>query len=261
MKYLSALCLLLLVAGTHASESIKVYRTVVSDYDATVIVMPTDKENTYLLHFKGFEHELDDDVRQYKKILNDPKAPNAGFYFQVDGLNEVNFRNNNKETLLSGTTQPYYEATLPGKASAKLIFSHLGDYREENLLTKKYNAKQGNVISKVEAKRMIKKAQTSFEEQCGHTIKLNIDWTAFSASGEKTAPSMLASYYKALTTVCAIDSDYKQAVTSLVNLNVIPSQIDGTHRATRSGNILKLELNSKVPNVAESSYELIYNAF
>lgn len=254
------LCLLMMAASTAcnvaAEESSKVFQSYESPYDASIVISPADKKKFYYIKFNGFEHHYDNNVLLYQKIKS-----NQGYNYQLAGMKNVNVKNSQKRAMLNGTNTPYQEVLLDNDSSTRIIYSHTADIVQERQIKQQYMDRQFVVISKVEAKKLIKKANQKITKSCLTSINIDIDWAAFKTAGNKTTPSKTAAYLNGLAKICAIDADYLDAVKTIKMIQIIPSINDDIHKAVLIDNVLSLEIGTQVPNLPETSYKLLYDIF
>ncbi len=244
------------VYAKEAQESSKVYRSFGAEYEATLSIVPHNTANHYLINFEGFEHEVDGTSKLYEKIWNS-RSRNDGYYYQlVGGVNQVNFRNNNKSTLIHGTVVPYFEVSLAEKSNTKMIFSGVSNRFDEREIRGKYVLHQGLVESKVEAKRRINTALGELESACRQALEVEIDWPAFQARGMKAAPAMLQRHLQALALLCGADTDYLEAINEITSISVKPAA-EAAHAINLVGTVLSVRFSDLSPNVTEISRKLI----
>jgi len=241
-----------------AAESSKIFKSYEAEYKATVIVSPAEKKGFYYISFKGFEHDYDNSSLLYKKVKN---SDGVGVQYQLSGMNNINFKNNSHRTMINGTSIPYSEVFLDNDSITRVIYSGKADIVQERKVKQEYLDRQLTAISKVEAKSLISSAQKSFSKSCDTRVKLNISWSDFSKKGLKTTPAKTAAYFNALEKICAIDSDYFDAVKSITNIKISLSNDNEEHHAQLNGKTLTLEIGDQVPNIPETSYKLLYNIF
>ena len=230
-----------------------------SEYDASITVIPSNIKNQYYLHFKGFEHDIDSNTKLYKKVWN-TRDPKDGFYYQLLGTEQVNFRNNMKSTLIHGTIVPYFEVILSDRAPSKVLFAENADIQKVRNRKSKYLEYQNIKESKVSAKKSAYQALDALNTHCAQSTTLDIDWKAFQSKDQKVAPGMLKGHMESLTKICSIDSDYKDAVNAIRSIKLSPAETTGAHSVEIKNNVLTITLDQETPNIPDSSYKLIYNA-
>jgi len=257
-KYGLMLMASLMMAIVQANETAKTYISFAAEFEASVIIVPYDEVDHYLLHFKGFEHSFDGKTALYKKVWNSADK-GKGYRYQMAGLNSINFRSDSKMTLIGGTVYPYFEVLLDKKAPTKMLYAGKPEMKVEDIF-KQYRVQQGIVESKVEAKQLIAVAQSKFEQRCQQQITIDIDWAAFRGVELKTTPGMVQFYLESLSKICRIDSDYAAAVKDISLIEVTSAAADGSHKVTLRRDILVIELDRNTPNIADNSYQVVYEA-
>lgn len=257
MKIIFFAFFLFISSVIQAKEKTKIFKSFDSDFEAVVVVSPTDTKNYYLIDFIGFEKQSDNTFL-YVKVKNDL---GSGFHYKLAGLNEINLRNDNNKTLIYGSWVPYYTVYLDRNTVVNVLYAGLADINVKRKIKSKYLAKQGLGISKLSAKKKIKKAISKVSEICKHDFKVNIDWTTFEDKNQKSTPGMLYSYLGALGNICLLDEDYLDAVQDIHTINVQLSNDKGKHSADLKEGTLQLQIDKDVPNLIENGYETILKIF
>lgn len=241
-----------------ALEKPKIFYSFDSEFSASLIVVPAEDADTYYLNYNGFEHHYDGNTLLYKKFNNDI---GDGYYFKLLGMPDVNFKNENHKTVRSGTLVSYSNVYLDNDTVTKVIYSGTVDVVKVNKIKEQYQVRQLNVVSKVEAKKLIEKSVSSFSTTCETNITIDIDWRQFESQKLKTSPAKLAAYMNALENICTIDHDYLEVVQEIEKIRVIPSGLASKHQAKISSRVLTIEIGDDVNNLPETSYKLIYDIF
>lgn len=241
-----------------ATEASKLYKTIGADFDAQVIVAPTQQADHYLLQFNGFEHELDNQTRLYVKTLNSSNIED-GYHYLLAGSNKVNFRNNTKYRLKNGNYIPTVQVYLSNKAITNMIYSGAADILSPQKLLTKYQARQGLTENKIAAKTQIAQAQTTFSTTCNTNLSIDINWRSFENIDAETTPGMLSNYLNSLSQLCELDKDYQAEIQSIEKLIVIPSTKTTVNSISRDDNKLVISLAKNAPNVTETSYTALIN--
>ncbi|MGI5309612.1 hypothetical protein [Rheinheimera sp. WS51] len=246
------LCLIVTLLISFTSQA-KTYRSFDAEIDARLVIIPTDNNNQFLISFDGFEHPFDSQAMLYtvRDINSDPRN---GSVYQMEGTPFTNVRNNKRTTLLMGSAVPYIEVYLADRAPIKMIFTDHSDTAMIQRVKQRYEQSQGYTISKIAAKKQVKQAVSSFKNQCHPSIKVDIDWPAFSSEADKTTPAIAARYIQSLAKICLQDEDYKQAVLELNEVNFTLSEDKTTHIIKRDGAKINIGLAKDNPNNLETSY-------
>lgn len=256
-----ALFLFLLLISKYAFsaiESSKIYYSFDTEKEATLFIVPGEKEDTYYLNYVGFEHRFDGKTLLYEKLNN---HTGNGYYLKLVGMPNVNFRNDNNQTIISGTLISYSNVYLDDNSITKIVYSGTTDKAKASRVIQQYKKRQFETFSKVEAKKLYKKHLASLIDNCRADLDINIDWSRFENMGIKSAPSKLSAYLQSLEQICKIDSDYAIAIKSIKKIIVIPSQIPTSHSAKLQGSELTIKIGFKVENITETSYKLMYDIF
>ena len=87
-----------------ATETSKVYYSYDSEREAQLFIVPNEKQDTYYVNYRGFEHHFDEQTLLYKRFKNDI---GEGYYLKLIGMPNVNFRNDKDQTIISGTLVSY----------------------------------------------------------------------------------------------------------------------------------------------------------
>lgn len=243
----------LLSTSAIAAEAPKLYNSIGADFNAQVLVAPTQQAGHYLLQFNGFEHEIDGQTRLYKKSPNSNNIED-GYHYLLAGSNKVNFRNNTKYTLQSGNHVPTVQVYLANKPMTNMVYSGAADIASPRKLQAKYQERQGLTESKIAAKKQIEQAQNLFSDTCNSSLSIDIDWNSFEKIDEKTTPGMLSNYLNSLSDLCEQDKDYQTEIQSIDKLTVKASQKTGVNSITRNSKELMISLTKSAPNVTETSY-------
>jgi|GEM_PF-2176251 len=241
-----------------ATETSKVYYSYDSEREAQLFIVPNEKQDTYYVNYRGFEHHFDEQTLLYKKFKNDI---GKGYYLKLIGMPNVNFRNDKDQTIISGTLVSYSNVYLDDGTVTKVIYQGSIDKAKERRIIEKYKERQFETFSKIEAKKLYKKHLKSLNEKCGTQIVLDVAWSNFGKNNLKTTPSKLSAYLQSLEKVCLIDNDYALAVKDIKSVKVLPSSTPDTQSAELNKNELTIQLGNQVENLPEVSYEAIYNIF
>jgi len=241
---------------TQAFEHGKIYHSFDSENDARVIVVPADLDKHYYIHYKNFNHEYDNQALLYKKIKNDS---GDGFHYRLADTSRVNVRNDLNKTLIHGTLYSYSTVFLGSDSKTKIVYTGNADIVQARNVKKYYHERQLDVNGKIAAKKQIKLAKANFAESCNSDVNITIDWDAFIAKKLKASPAKLSSYLGALSKICAIDSDYLEAVNSIAKINVIPSNTANKQVVSLSDDQLTIQIANEQPNLPETSYQAIFN--
>jgi len=255
-RKLYVLLIVLCAFSINATESSKVFRSYEAQYDATTIISPAEKEGFFYIYFNGFEHHYDGNALLFQRVRN-----NSGYFYKLSGMPNVIFRSENNRAMINGTSTPYSEVYLDNETITRMLFSNKADITEERKVKKKYLERQLTMVSKVAAKNAIKAATKSFNETCNTRVAIDINWSKFVKGGFKTTPSKTPAYLDALAKICTIDADYAKAVKTVKTIKVVLSQDTDKHHAKLSGDTLTLAIGDRVPNIPETSYQLLYNIF
>jgi hypothetical protein len=254
MKHFFISILLLTFSSTSFAVTFpKIYKSFGSDFQATLVIAAHGKDEQYLIRFNGFEDSIDGKTLLYKKGWK-RKNPNRGEYYQLVGAKIINFRNDDKQTLIYGTITPYSEVYLGNKKAVKMIYSDKGTPQLYEKMITQYRETQGIMPSKLKTKKTIEQAGKDFTKACKQTIKINVDWSAFTSKNQKTTPGMVKAYVSAMTKLCNKDTDYLDALKKITELNVVPSNTKGKDKIAINGTIMSLAIDQDAPNVSETSY-------
>ncbi|WP_343817570.1 hypothetical protein [Colwellia asteriadis] len=240
---------------SYAFEHGKVYYSFDSENEARVIVVPAEEDNHYYINYRNFNHHYDNQTLLYKQIKNNI---NEGFYYQLADTARVNLRNELNKTLIHGTLYSYSTVFLDDDSKTKIIYAGDADIVQARNVKEAYHKRQLDVSSKVAAKKLIKSAQENFNSACKQAVNIDIDWNAFVSQELKAAPAKLSSYLGALSKICAIDSDYLEAVNSITQIKVSPAEDTTQQKVTLADNQLTIQIASEQPNLPETSYQAIF---
>ena len=241
-----------------AAEPAKLYHSFDAEMESSIGVVPYEGDDLYLITFSGFGHVFDGKVMLYKKQWNG-RDKRDGYFFQLLGNSRIHLRNDGKKTAIFGTTVSYSEAFLPNAAPVKMLYAGEADVLRARKVLSRYQEQQGLVKSKVEAKKLIAKAQDAFESACNQTVSLTIDWSGFQGEN-KNVPGMMYTYFDSLRKICAIDEDYLEAVNAITTIKVAAgSETADSNQAILDGSTLLIKLIKTSPNTVENSYEAIYD--
>jgi len=244
----------LLSTSAIAAEAPKTYNSIGADFNAQVLVAPSQKIGYYLLQFNGFEHEIDGQTRLYKKVLNNSRNIEDGYHYLLAGSNIVNFRNNIKRTLQNGNYIPTVQIYLADKPITNMVYSGPADISSPRKLQSKYLVRQGLSESKIAVKKQINQANSLLAKACHTSLSIDIDWDSFEKIDAKTTPGMLTNYLSSLSTLCEQDKDYQTEIQSIDTISVKASDKEATNNVTRNNKILIISLVKSAPNVTETSY-------
>jgi hypothetical protein len=255
MKILLAVAVLAAPSIALASSHGKIFYSFDSENEARVIVVPADLDKHYYINYKNFNHSYDNQTLLYKKVKNDS---GDGFYYQLADTARVNIRNNSNKTLIHGTLYSYSTVFLDDDSKTKIIYAGDADIVKVRNVKKSYHERQLDVSSKIAAKKHIKSAKDNFNKACKSEVDINIDWNAFIAKKLKASPAKLSSYLNALSKVCVIDNDYLEAVKSITQINVLPSNTPNKQKISLESDTLTIQIANEQPNLPETSYQAIF---
>lgn len=254
MKGSASFLMALLSTSAIAAEAPKTYRSIGADFNAQVLVAPSQKSGYYLLQFNGFEHEIDGQTRLYKKVLNNSSNIEDGYHYLLAGSNMVNFRNNIKRTLQNGNYIPTVQIYLTDKPITNMVYRGPADITSPRKLQVKYQARQGLSDSKIAAKQHIKQANSRLIKACYTNLSIDVDWHSFEQIDAKTTPGMLTNYLNSLSKLCEQDKDYQAEIQSIDTISVKASDKEATNSVIRDNKELIISLTKSAPNVTETSY-------
>lgn len=255
MKTLLACIALTAPIFSHATEHGKVYYSFDSEKEARIIVVPAEEDKYFYINYRNFNHHYDNQTLLYKQIKN---TLGDGFYYQLADTSRVNLRNDDDKTIIHGTLYSYSTVFLDDDSKTKVIYAGDADIVQARNVKEAYHKRQLDVSSKVAAKKLIKSAQENFVSACKQDVKITIDWNAFMAQELKSAPAKLSSYLGALSRICALDSDYLEAVNSITQINVSPSDTLTKQKVILDNDLLTIKIANKQPNLPETSYQAIF---
>ena len=245
----------ILAFNVNAKISSKVFTSYEAQYDASIIITPTEKSEIYYIKFVGFENKYDGDVLLYTK-----NKTHDGYDYKLLGMPTIiNVKDNQHRTSRNGSWTPYLEVFLGDDSVTRVIYSGTIDIVKERKIKQQYLDRQLTVISKVAAKKLITKAQQEFITSCAVSVDVDINWSAFKE--DKVTPAKTAAYLNSLSKICTIDSDYSNAVKSIQKITVTPSESSTQHQAQLVGNELTLNIGKNVPNLPETSFALLFEIF
>lgn len=256
MKKLFSLALLATPLFTHAFEHGKIFYSFDSENEARVVIVPAKQKQHFYINYKNFNHKYDNQTLLYKKVKNDL---NNGFNYQLTDTSRINIRNNGNKTLIHGTLYSYSTVYLSNDSQTKIIYAGDADIVQARNIKKMYHDRQLDVSSKIEAKKRIKSATETFKKSCNNNTEIIINWNAFVAQKLKVVPAKLSIYLDALSQICAIDSDYLDAVNSITKIHVSPAEQLTKHLVSLENNQLTINIAKDQANLPETSYQAIFD--
>jgi len=242
-------------------EFAKIFKSHDTNSQGQVVIAPAPSPEQYYIYFDGFEQRFDGSVFLYNKLKNDSHSP--GHHYKLCGLTNVNVRDNNYHTLINGTVTPFYEIYLEHGFKTEVIFDSNASDEDSKLIANAYLVHQFEVESKAQAEIAIGTAKQAFESALATSIEITIDWDDFSKVQSDIAPAKVAAYLSALVRVSQIDDDYLEAVQAISELVVAPSKDGEQHQASlvEQESKIMLSIGNRVPNLPETCFDLLYNAF
>jgi len=247
--------------NAQAKEFTKIFRSHDANSQGQIVIAPAPSLGFYYIYFDGFEQRYDGSVFLYHKLKNDNHCP--GHHYKLCGLTSVNVRDNDYHTLINGTITPYLEIYLEHGFKTEVTFDSNASEDDSKLIEQAYLTHQFIVDTKAQAQCAIDEAHRALEQATGTTLELTIDWLAFTNAQLDYTPAKVAAYLTALIRVSQIDSDYFEAVQAITNIEITPSNISDQHRAALVEHETKflLTIGDNVPNLPETCFDLLYNAF
>ncbi|MEE2025503.1 MULTISPECIES: hypothetical protein [Alkalimonas] len=257
MKYFIFSLISLLCASLSYAN---VYHSIDAEIESRLVILPTEHPDRFLIGFDGFQHELDRQAMLYEKRLNSRDARD-GHYYQMLGMPYTHVRNNGRTTLIFGTSVPYLEVHLAGRAPVKMVLTGPSDTAMKERIEQRYSKRQGYSLSRIEARKQVEQAAAQLHSDCAATIQVQVDWDSFAGSEHRTTPAVGARYIEALNQICQRDDDYRQAVLDISEVTLVLAESPEQHQIKRNGSQIVVGLASAAPNITETSYAQLVALF
>ncbi|RKF20374.1 hypothetical protein DBZ36_08020 [Alginatibacterium sediminis] len=256
-KICLTILLLCLPTTSIAAESSKVFHSVSLDYDARLIVVPFSEEtdnNHYIISFDGLEKYLPMQTGLYEKQRIDNSQE---YQYQLIDTPLTHLRSNQGGTLIDSNWIDTYRVYLPDGLKFDVVYAGEADIVKARNIRASYALEQGQFESKIAAKREVAKAQLAFEEQCQHSVEINLNWKQFADAGQKALPGQFAKSLLALQQICAIDADYKEAIQDISKISVLAQTQGQAQSIELNANQLTFKLVANAANVQLASFHHI----
>jgi hypothetical protein len=253
---------LLLLVSFPTIGGIAIYRGISEDQKVKVTIGNFGEGmNQFLIEITGTESELNGRVILAKKGWQHKDDINR-FYFSEVGFNRILIKNNGYKTRINGSNIVFLELIEKNKKT-KVYFHKILPNTEANIknLVNKYHKSQGLAESRVKSKSRISKSLKRLNHSCSTDIVLILDWNDFIKRREKGTPSVATNYIDSITALCEKDNDYKEAVKIIKTIEVAASKKTGMHSVSIKNDKLTITIDKNVPNIKDTSNQLILNVF